>query len=252
MEESESSLQEWRSGRIEKFIANDNDASVLHRWSVFPLRIAQDLFRFCAVAGSGPGQHDQIGFGAGDVVVGDALAGGDDRSAAGELDEFADPVRRTDARIWPSLAIDARPGVRRGCLGLAPNDGKASTNFANQVGTAAGASHDACQRADVFVDVGEEARIEREKLDWLLKNAGNSFFRKGDGADQEGWFEAHHLIEIEFPTVADLRARACVGDVFAPFGDADQFSACAESEEDGGDARREGDDSHWFVDCHPK
>src|SRR5580700_10144061 len=107
-EELTGALHKRRARCVGEFVADHDDAAGFDGRNIFPCWIAQCARWFGATAGGGPGQDDDVGFGALDFCVRYTCAGGDDHSAAGEFDELPDPGRGTDARIRPGLAIDAR------------------------------------------------------------------------------------------------------------------------------------------------
>lgn len=247
VEERSGALHEDRRRRVEQFIADHHHATGFDRRNILPSAILQSLPGLRAISSGGPGQNDQVGSGEGDFFVRDAPASGDHGFAAGYFGHFRDPGRRADARIRPCFAIDAGPGEAGDSLSLTLNGGKVAAHFQDHLVAAAFASERPREQANIVFNVCERARIQRQKGNGLRQNIADGFRREWNRADQKRWPEPHHLVNIQFPAITDLRTRPYVSDVFAPPGNTHHLEAGAEPEKDGRNAGRQRNNSHKLA-----
>ena len=237
---------------LRKFVADDGHATGFERGNVFPSRIAEYLIRLGAVSGGGPGEDDHVRLRGRDCIVSDASASSDRIFSAGDFHEFRNPGRGTDARVRPSFAIDAgfRLPPETGAL---PDIIKASAHFVDHpLGTSA-AIRQTAKRANVILDAGKRAGIQREKIDsavTVMRDTVSSM----NGTDPTSNVGLRRIINRRYPFSSNRR----LGAAFqrrqhpAPFAYANEFFVHAKRKQNRSNTGCERDDSlrrSFFADA---
>src|SRR5208282_4282779 len=145
--------EDWRR-RVQPLVAHHADAAVANGRDIAPYGIFERPAWVGFAPSGGPGEDNYVRSRRGHLLVGHFLARRDNRLAPGDLDEFSDPGRGTDARIGPGFAIDARPNAAAGSGGRvvlrARGDlRQVALHLADHAGRRRGASGDAAEQMDV-------------------------------------------------------------------------------------------------------
>lgn len=199
-------------------------------------------FDLRAIAGGGPGEHDQIRFCPRDLFVGHFFAWRQNHPGAADFYKLGDPGRGTDAGLWPCFAIDAEFLFCASAVGI--DGGEISAHGADEALSLGQTVHDATKHADVISNVRESARVHRQEIDGVLEQLCDGFLFVWDRTDDQGGLELKNVFDrVHVPAISEPRKVTDWRDFGTPFSDADKKVLRANGAKDRGSARGEGDDT---------
>ena len=154
------SVDEGGCGCVEPLVGDAVDAAVLYGGEALPATLGDDAFERHAVAGSAPGEGENVGIGGGDGFRCGCSAGVAEEAPARELDQFPDPDLGVDEGLAPFFAVDERSVA---CVLRDEADGFALCTHRCDEGFGFGGGIDEIgEEANFIVDVGETFWRERE------------------------------------------------------------------------------------------
>ena len=168
-------------------------------------------------SGCGPSEDDHIGFRRGDLFVRQFFSGGYHDFAAGDLYDFGDPGRGTDAGIGPGFGIDAHAALE--ALRPLADGFEFAAHLRDQALCGSRSARDSTQQSNVTLDIGKAARIFCEEIQRLLEKLGDGFLFERNRADDKRGLQGEDFVDIvHLPAVTELRQAANFGDFGTPFG----------------------------------
>ena len=195
------SLQERVGWRVEELVGNAEDFAFADCFEVVPVSLGDDSLQRDARASTAPGEEEDVGVGGGDIFGGSVGAGCADVVAACGFDQFGDPGLGVDEGLSPLFAVD---GWRLRALGAAEAcdfDGRlhlGDEDFAFGL-----CVDDGGDETDVFVDVGEAVRGERQDREAGFEDRGEGLHTIGDAGDHQVGFGREDLVGVGGPAVVE-------------------------------------------------
>ena len=110
-------------GGVEVLVGDAVDAGVADGAEVVPVALGDDAGERDAVAGSAPGEEENVWIGGGYFFGRGVRAGHAEEGGAGGFDQFGDPVLGMDERFSPLFAVDDGFGFRCEMLGAGASRG---------------------------------------------------------------------------------------------------------------------------------
>ena len=103
-------LQEGLGGGVEVFVGDAEDAATLDGAKVVPAALLDDAGEGDSIAGSAPGEEENVGVGCGDGLGCGVCSRSADEGATGGGDELGDPGLGMDDGFAPLFAVDGGVG----------------------------------------------------------------------------------------------------------------------------------------------
>ena len=196
-------FEEGLSWGVEVLVGDAEDAAGADGFEVMPVALGDDAFEGNTVPCSAPGEKEDVRISGGDGFRSGVSAWRSQILASGGFDEFGYPGLGMDEGVAPFLAVShgrlRTPGATfsRGCDG--------GLHLGND-GFGFGLSVDVRgDEADVFVDVGERVRGERQDGKPRFEDRGEGFHSVRNAGDDEVWFRGEDFGGVSSPAVVENR-----------------------------------------------